>query len=226
MKKFKERLKNLTLQGKTKKLLFAAAMSEGFLRDYEKTFALDNPEEPTIWVDDYVEAYEKTIEIEMGSKNLKLIHKLNEEVKKEIVKSNLYNISSSSASFPLKKIDTLCYFLKDKKIKKIVHEEIKKNIENVDYRASNSFTSLYIMAKSGFQKNREHIKKFTNKTEEREMLRALRPNLSDFDNSLEVLKELKELIPEQYQIESILKKEMRGEASKRILNEELMEGFL
>lgn len=222
---FKERLKNLTEQGKTKKLLFAAAMSEGFLKNYEKAYALDNPEEPTIWVDDYVNVYEQAIERDMGSKDLKLIHELNDEVKKEIVKSNLYNISSSNSSFPLKRIDALCYFLKDSEIKSIVHEEIKNNIENVDYRASNSFTPLYLMAKSGFQKNRENINKFKNDMEYREVLIALRPNLADFDNSLEALKELKDLIPEQVQIESILKKEMRADVSERILNEQLMEEF-
>lgn len=222
---FKERLKNLTDQGKTKKLLFAAAMSEGFLKDYERAYALGNPEEPTIWVDDYVNVYEQAIERDMGSKDLRLIHELNDEVKKEIVKSNLYNISSSNTSFPLKKIDALCYFLKDNEIKNIVHEEIKNNIENVDYRASNSFTPLYLMAKSGFQKNRENINKFKNDMEYREVLLALRPNLADFDNSLAALTELKDLIPEQAQINSILKKEMRADVSERILNEQLFEGF-
>ncbi|MBM26336.1 MAG: hypothetical protein CL760_11820 [Chloroflexi bacterium] len=222
---FKERIKNLTSQGKTKKLLFAAAMSEGFLKNYEKEYAIDNPEEPTIWVDDYVRVYEEAIQRDMGSKDLKLIHEFNDKVKKEIIKSNLYDISSSNSNFPLKKTEALCYFLKDEKIKNIVHEEIKNNIENVDYRASNSFTALYLMARSGFQKNREHVNKFTNDMDYRNVLLAMRPNLSDFDNSLKVLDELKTLIPEKAQVESILKKEMRASVSERILNEQLLEGF-
>lgn len=222
---FKERIKNLTSQGKTKKLLFAAAMSEGFLKNYEKEYAIDNPEEPTIWVDDYVRVYEEAIQRDMGSKDLKLIHEFNDKVKKEIIKSNLYDISSSNSNFPLKKTEALCYFLKDEKIKNIVHEEIKNNIENVDYRASNSFTALYLMARSGFQKNREHVNKFTNDMDYRNVLLAMRPNLSDFDNSLKALNELKTLIPEKAQVESILKKEMRASVSERILNEQLLEGF-
>tara|TARA_Y100001960_G_scaffold270875_1_gene297298 strand:- start:58991 stop:61213 length:2223 start_codon:yes stop_codon:yes gene_type:complete len=222
---FKERIKNLTSQGKTKKLLFAAAMSEGFLKNYEKEYAIDNPEEPTIWVDDYVRVYEEAIQRDMGSKDLKLIHEFNDKVKKEIIKSNLYDISSSNSNFPLKKTEALCYFLKDEKINNIVHEEIKNNIENVDYRASNSFTALYLMARSGFQKNREHVNKFTNDMDYRNVLLAMRPNLSDFDNSLKALNELKTLIPEKAQVESILKKEMRASASERILNEQLLEGF-
>lgn len=222
---FKERIKNLTSQGKTKKLLFAAAMSEGFLKNYEKEYAIDNPEEPTIWVDDYVRVYEEAIQRDMGSKDLKLIHEFNDKIKKEIIKSNLYDISSSNSNFPLKKTEALCYFLKDEKIKNIVHEEIKNNIENVDYRASNSFTALYLMARSGFQKNREHVNKFTNDMDYRNVLLAMRPNLSDFDNSLKALNELKTLIPEKAQVESILKKEMRASVSERILNEQLLEGF-
>ena len=212
-------------EGKTKKLLFAAAMSEGFLKNYEKEYAIDNPEEPTIWVDDYVRVYEEAIQRDMGSKDLKLIHEFNDKVKKEIIKSNLYDISSSNSNFPLKKTEALCYFLKDEKIKNIVHEEIKNNIENVDYRASNSFTALYLMARSGFQKNREHVNKFTNDMDYRNVLLAMRPNLSDFDNSLKALNELKTLIPEKAQVESILKKEMRASVSERILNEQLLEGF-
>jgi hypothetical protein len=115
--------------------------------------------------------------------------------------------------------------LKDEKIKNIVHQEIKNNIENVDYRATNSFTSLYIIAKSGFQKNKNQIEKFKNDMEHREALTALRPNLSDFDNSLKVIEELKPLIPIQNQIEIALKREMRGEVSRKIFSEQIIESF-